>query len=87
MLFYIVILAIALSMVIANPLDFDASDYDDMAERPSLSEAPITCFYAGSPPYCEASCPPGFNEQSRDACGDDDDCCSVGEKAYCCGQM
>ena len=41
------------------------------------------CYWDGTAPFCAGACPPGYQEQMRNSCGDGA-CCWTGYKVYCC---
>ncbi|KAI0332544.1 hypothetical protein GY45DRAFT_1335441 [Cubamyces sp. BRFM 1775] len=41
------------------------------------------CYWDGTAPFCAGSCPAGYVDCGRDACGDGA-CCWTGIKVYCC---
>jgi len=86
----------ALDASTEEPLMWCASSHEDGApgivEEASLSADglandgsphPEQCFWAGTAPFCEGSCPLGFAAVAMDRCGDGN-CCVTGWKVYCC---
>ncbi len=43
----------------------------------------LSCYWDGTSPFCAGSCPAGYTERGRSACGDGA-CCVTGYKVYCC---